>query len=95
MDDDFNTARAIGVLFEVVKKANQIKDSAVRRNLISPEEKTSLLDALDFVVRMLNVLGLKLERERKDEESALIEVLIDVRQELRRRKLFDLADMVR
>jgi len=95
MDDDFNTARAIGVLFEIVKRANQIKDSAVRRNSISPEERATLKEAVRFVGRMLKVLGFKLEREEKDSESELIEILIDVRQELRRRKLFDLADAIR
>jgi len=95
MDDDFNTARAIGVLFEIVKRANQIKDSAVRRNSISPEERATLKEAVRFVGRMLKVLGFKLEREEKDSESELIEILIDVRQELRRRKLFDLADTIR
>jgi cysteinyl-tRNA synthetase len=95
MDDDFNTARAIGVLFEIVKRANQIKDSAVRRNSISPEERATLKEAVHFVGRMLKVLGFKLEKEEKDSESELIEILIDVRQELRRRKLFDLADAIR
>ena len=95
MDDDFNTASAIGVLFEIVKRANQIKDSAVRRNSISPEERATLKEAVHFVGRMLKVLGFKLEKEEKDSESELIEILIDVRQELRRRKLFDLADAIR
>ena len=35
MDDDFNTAKALGILFELVKEVNLLKDKAIRENRIS------------------------------------------------------------
>jgi cysteinyl-tRNA synthetase len=96
MDDDFNTAKALGVLFELVKKANQVKDKAVRENRIPSAAKASLLEAVEFVENMLKLLGLRLEREKeKGIEDELIRLLVEVRGELRRRKIFDLADRIR
>lgn len=96
MDDDFNTAKALGVLFELVKSANLLKDRAVKGNKIATSEKRALLEAIDFVENILKLLGFKLEKEKeKGIEDELIKLLIDVRSELRKRKAFDLADLIR
>ena len=96
MDDDFNTARALGVLFELVKEANQLKDRYIREGKIPKATKTSLLEAVEFVESMLKLLGLSLEREKEEGiEDELIKLLIEVRGELRKRKIFDLADRIR
>ncbi len=96
MDDDFNTAKALGVLFELVKSANLLKDRAIKENKIALSEKRALLEAIDFVGNALKLLGFKLEREKeKGIEDELIKLLIDVRSELRKRKAFDLADLIR
>ncbi len=96
MDDDFNTAKALGVLFELVKEANLIKDSAVKRGEIGEGEKKFFLDAMEFLESSLKTLGFKLEREAsKGIEKELIELLIEVRGELRKKKEFQLADLIR
>ena len=96
MDDDFNTAKALGVLFELVKEANQLKDRYLREGKIPKATKTSLIEAVEFVENMLKLLGLKLEREKEEGiEDELIKLLVEVRGELRKRKIFDLADMIR
>jgi cysteinyl-tRNA synthetase len=96
MDDDFNTAKALGVLFELMKEANVLKDSAIRSGRIGKREKESLLYAVETVRNYLKLLGLRLEEERETGlEEELIELLIEVRSELRKRKLFDLADNIR
>ncbi len=96
MDDDFNTAKALGVLFELVKSANLLKDRAIKENKIAVSEKRALLEAIDFVENILKFLGFKLEREKeKGMEDELIKLLIEVRGELRKRKAFDLADLIR
>lgn len=96
MDDDFNTAKALGVLFELVKEANLIKDNAVKRGEISKGEKSFLLDAVEFIENSLKTLGFKLESESsKGIEKELIELLIEVRGELRKKKEFQLADFIR
>ncbi|TCK04646.1 cysteine--tRNA ligase [Phorcysia thermohydrogeniphila] len=96
MDDDFNTAKAFGVLFELVKEANQLKDRYLREGRIPKATKTSLVEAVELVENMLKLLGLKLEREKEEGiEDELIKLLIEVRGELRKRKIFDLADRIR
>ena len=96
MDDDFNTAKALGSLFELVKKANLLKDRALKEGKITKAEKLSFREAVEFVENALRTLGFKLERERESSlEEKLIELLIEVRGELRKKKEFQLADMIR
>ncbi len=96
MDDDFNTAKAIGTLFELLRRANQVKDRAIRDGKISRGEKRSLIEAADFIEEMLRTLGFRLEFEgAKGIENDLIELLIEVRNELRRKREFELADTIR
>ncbi|WP_456395552.1 cysteine--tRNA ligase [Desulfurobacterium sp.] len=97
MDDDFNTAKALGVLFEMVKEANILKDRAVKEQKISLNEKESLLKAAAFIKATMKTLGFKLKEERtaNDMEDKLIKLLIDIRQKLRKEKNFKLADEIR
>ncbi len=96
MDDDFNTAKALGVLFELVKEGNLLKDRILKEGKASKRTKESLTEAAETVKTLLKLLGFKLEREKEGElEDALIRILIDIRNELRKRKLFDLADAIR
>lgn len=96
MDDDFNTAKALGTLFELVKKVNLLKDRALKEGRITKTEKLSFREAVEFVENALKTLGFKLEREKESGlEEKLIELLIEVRGELRKKKEFQLADLIR
>jgi len=97
MDDDFNTARALGVLFELVKEGNLLKDRALKETRITKEEKASLLDAVELLEWALKTLGFRLEEEKREEgiEEELIKLLIEVRGELRKKREFALADRIR
>jgi len=96
MDDDFNTAKALGALFELVKKANLLKDRALKEGKITKPEKLSYREAVEFVENALRTLGFRLEREKENGlEEKLIELLIEVRGELRKKKEFQLADLIR
>ncbi len=96
MDDDFNTAKAVGALFELVKRANLLKDRALKEGRITKDEKVSFREAVEFVENALRTLGFKLEKERESGlEEKLIELLIEVRGELRKKKEFQLADLIR
>lgn len=87
MDDDFNTANAISVLFELAKEANMY---------IELEQTSSkVIDAFQETIRsLLLVLGIELEDEEEllDEE---IEALIEERNEARKRRDFQRADEIR
>ncbi len=89
MDDDFNTAGALGYLFELVRAINQARDSGV-----GPEPLSQAAGALR---ELAGVLGLRLERPETQGSKAapFVDLLIEVRAELRRQKLWSLADQVR
>ena len=96
MDDDFNTAKAIAVVFEVINAVNPIKTKAYKTGKVSKSEKDAYKKAVKLVEKFLKILGFKLEEEKKEsKEDKLIELLVKVRSELRRRKIYDLADAIR
>ena len=88
MDDDFNTAGALGYLFELVRATNQAKDAGVNGEIIA--EGQNLLHEL------MTVFGLHIERLGEGGQAApFVELLIDLRRELRQQKLWPLADQLR
>jgi cysteinyl-tRNA synthetase len=88
MDDDFNTAGALGYLFELVRVINQAKDAQVAGEIVA--EGQSLLREL------MTVFGLRTERTEMGEQAApFIELLIELRREMRQQKLWALADKLR
>ncbi|MBA4603148.1 cysteine--tRNA ligase [Thermoactinomyces mirandus] len=88
MNDDFNTANGISVLFEVVKLANE----TVAKPVVSKETIRLLL--YWFKVHGEEVLGLvKTEAENTLEQE--IEALIEERQKARKARDFAKADAIR
>jgi cysteinyl-tRNA synthetase len=86
MDDDFNTAQAIAVLFDLARDINK-----------SQEEKLNTTAAKQTLLELAGVLGFTLSRKNKppiDAES-LISLLINIRKELRTVKNFQIADSIR
>ncbi|NLM03522.1 MAG: cysteine--tRNA ligase [Clostridiales bacterium] len=86
MDDDFNTADGIAVIFDLVKEINT--------NITADTSKTVIQTAYDMLMELTVVLGIlqKEEEEYLDEE---IEQLIAQRQQARKEKNFELADKIR
>jgi cysteinyl-tRNA synthetase len=88
MDDDFNTAGALGHLFELVRAINQAKDAGVAGEILA--EGQGLLREL------MVVFGLRTELPQMGGQvTPFIELLIDLRREMRQQKLWALSDMVR
>ncbi|MEX0274375.1 MAG: cysteine--tRNA ligase, partial [Flavobacteriaceae bacterium] len=93
MNDDFNTPILIAILFEAVKFINQVREG---KATLSKNDKTALQTAMaDFV---FDVLGL----ERKgtagtgaQKLSAVVELLIQLRNEARANKDFATSDKIR
>jgi cysteinyl-tRNA synthetase len=86
MDDDFNTANAVSVLFELSKQANYY--------LLEKNTSIEVIDAfLKEIDELVSVLGLTLrDEELLDEE---IEDLIQKRIEARKSRNFQLSDQIR
>jgi cysteinyl-tRNA synthetase len=89
MDDDFNTAGALGGLFDLVRGINQARDAGASLE--------SLESAQRALRELAGVLGLELkdERDTRREAEPFIELLIQVREELRTEKQWELADFIR
>jgi cysteinyl-tRNA synthetase len=88
MDDDFNTAGAMGHLFELVRAINQAKDMEVAGEI--------LIEGQGLLRELMNVFGVRTERLKTGSEATpFIELLIDLRRELRFQKLWPLADKLR
>lgn len=89
MDDDFNTAGALGKLFDLVRATNQARDAGLGQEHLQP--------AQDTLKELTAVLGLRLEKETKQgaEAAPFIDLLIEIRTELRKQKLWQLSDVVR
>lgn len=96
MDDDFNTPQAIAVMFELTKEVNQLLNAETRPGADG-------LRKIDAWFRELGgtVLGLipdELRSELSPDgqlEAGLIQLLIDVRAEVRKQKLWAISDMIR
>lgn len=89
MDDDFNTPVALSHLFDLVRAINQARDAGVG--------EAALGRAQAVLRESAGVLGLRLGAGEGEVRQAapFIELLIEVREELRKAKQWALADRIR
>ncbi|TAK12545.1 MAG: cysteine--tRNA ligase [Anaerolineae bacterium] len=88
MDDDFNSAGALGHLFDLVRVINATRDAGAT--------VAELADAQALLRELTGVFGLTLDKQTGGAEAApFIDLLIEIRRELRAQKLFALTDQIR
>ncbi len=90
MDDDFNTPIALSVLFDLARTINREEDAAAPTGAVRFAQAT--------LKRLAGVLGLTLKSAETTGEGDIapfMEILLDVRRQLRERKQWDLADAIR
>src|SRR5512146_449572 len=88
MDDDFNTPLAIAALFELVKAINTARDQGAADEQLKP--------AQDTLRELSGVLGLRLaEKAGSGDADKFIGLLLEVRGEVRKQKLWQLSDLIR
>lgn len=89
MDDDFNSAGAMGHLFDFVKEINLARDRGA--------DPKYLLAAQDVLKELTGVLGLELDLPEAPAGDAgqYIDLLIDIREKLRENELWELSDIIR
>lgn len=85
MDDDFNTADGIAVIFDLVREINTNVDEKAAKQILQ--------EAYDLFMELTSVLGLLGKKEETLEED--IERLIEERQKARKEKNFELSDKIR
>jgi cysteinyl-tRNA synthetase len=110
MDDDFNTARAIGVIFELTKELNTyVVEQEAYQTLAAPMVASHGRDTL---LKLCHILGLFSPDAAPDEAcetegaaegaaggmptaDALVDLLLEVRTVARNNKQFETADLIR
>jgi len=106
MDDDFNSAQGVGIVFDTVRKVNRILDQ--NNNGLSSELKTMIQTIQADILRIGQTLGILMESpktyfdkkrskvlEEKSIDPVVIENLIQKRNAARREKDWEKADEVR
>ena len=97
MDDDFNSARALGEIFDMVRDINtMIQDPGFS---ISSDIRGSLGKARDMIIKLAGVLGLRLSPKADAGDESIsaekIEAIIGKRDQARQEKDFAEADRLR
>lgn len=94
MNDDFNTPLAISAIFDIAKAMNNYADK-------NEEIEVSIRqEVAETFTTLLDVLGIKLETEIKEEGKAedldnMMSVLVELRNEMRRRNDWKTSDKIR
>ena len=84
MDDDFNTAQALGYVFELIKAVNK-----------ALEILNEVFDYLNIVIQEVLGVKLKLEAEVNNISAELIEFILELRKNARDEKNWALSDKIR
>jgi cysteinyl-tRNA synthetase len=89
MDDDFNTSGGLAALFELVRSINTARDSGATNPELAPAQET--------LYTLAGVLGVRLEEKRSvsGDVDKFVELLVDVRQEMRAQKQWAMSDLIR
>jgi cysteinyl-tRNA synthetase len=92
MQDDLNTAGALGAIFDLVRTLN----SAIDAGQLGADDVPAIRDAFETFDRVLGVLSLRrAEEEQPPVPVDEIERLIEERHASRRRRDFAAADSIR
>ena len=89
MDDDFNTPLALAGLYELIKAINTARDSGATDDQLQPAQAT--------LRELTGVLGLRLQEKQGSGGDAdkFVDLLVEVRSEVRKQKLWQLSDLIR
>ena len=93
LDDDFNTAGGMGVLFELVKETN------IAIQNIDPKDLPALKAVMDLFRELGEPLGLFQESPWEEAggelQDELLQLIVGIRDDLRGKKEFELSDKIR
>jgi cysteinyl-tRNA synthetase len=88
MDDDFNTAGALGTLFDLVRAINSARDAGAEDEQLKP--------AQDTLRELTAVFGLRLaDKTGSGDADKFVSLLVEIRSETRKQKLWAMSDLIR
>jgi cysteinyl-tRNA synthetase len=94
MNDDFNTAKVLGSMFELVPVINSIKDGLIKEDAISAPTLALLQEK--FKAYLEDVFGLQNNAaSNNDVLSGVMDLLIEIRKEAKTKKDFVTSDKIR
>lgn len=94
MNDDFNTAKVVANMFELVPVINSLKDKHISIESIGTDTLKSIKNA--FTTYLENVFGMKSEGEKEGGKlNGVLDLLIDIRKDARNKKDFATSDKIR
>ena len=93
MDDDFNTAKVLANLFELVPTINAIKNKQLNNDVLS--KQVIELMQQKFKVYLEDIFGLKSEGTKNEQLDGIIQLLINIRKEAKAKKDFVTSDTIR
>ncbi len=93
MDDDFNTAKVLANMFELVPTINAIKNKQLNDDVLS--ENVIALMQQKFKTYLEDVFGLKGDGTKNEQLDGIIQLLINIRKEAKAKKDFFTSDTIR
>ena len=94
LNDDFNTAKVLANMFELVPVVNGIKDKHLPANALSASTIESLQQKMKLYVE--DILGLKMETAADNSKlDGVVQLLIRIRKESRAKKDYVTSDKIR
>lgn len=94
INDDFNTAKVLANMFEIVPVINSMKDKTIPVSAISKETFERLQKQMNVYVE--GILGLKnISESDHSKFKGVMELLIEIRKEAKSRKDFATSDKIR
>ena len=93
IEDDFNTARVLATLFEVVPVINSLKDGIIEIAAISSATLNRLQET--FTLYLEDILGLKNEEEADEQFQGVMDLLVQIRKDAKSKKDFFTSDQIR
>jgi cysteinyl-tRNA synthetase len=101
MDDDFNTAGAIASLFDFAGRVNAFIEKSGLDKDGSDQVKSDAITATSALIRLARLIGVFIEPQVKKSggddglTDKAMQVLIEVRKHLKKKKDFETADLIR
>lgn len=93
INDDFNTAKVLANMFEIVPVINSMKDGLIKTDAISAATLEKL--KVKFMVYLEDILGLKDPNENSAQLNGIMDLLIQIRKEAKSKKDFFTSDKIR
>ena len=94
MEDDFNTAKVVANLFEIIPTINSLKDKHISIDALSGATWLFAQEQLTLFIE--NILGLKVDTgANRQQLNSVIQLLIEIRKDAKARKDFATSDKIR